>query len=123
MTGEVNNDVKIGGLRASIPAKIEAGKKMAELRTKAIEINKQLNDVIGKLPAEVQEAYHAYKRLDNAEEKLEEITEKAYFEGKIPDSEVTAQAQEVENLKKELAKLEAKIPENYKEIYNTVKNY
>ena len=73
MTGEVNNDVKIGGLAASIPAKIEAGKKMAELRTKAIEINKQLNDVIGKLPAEVQDAYYAYKRLDNAEEKLEEI--------------------------------------------------
>ena len=122
MAGEVNKVVN-GGLTETVKFKQDANKRRDDLRTKAIEINKQLNDIIGKLPTEVQEAYHAYKRLDNAEEKLEEITEKAYFEGKIPDSEVTAQAQEVENLKKELAKLEAKIPENYKEIYNTVKNY
>lgn len=122
MTGEVNKVVN-GGLTETVKFKQDANQRRDDLRTKAIEINKQLNDIIGKLPTEVQEAYHAYKRLDNAEEKLEELTEKAYFEGKIPDSEVTAQAQEVENLKKELAKLEAKIPENYKEIYNTVKNY
>ena len=122
MTGEVNKVVN-GGLTEAVKFKQDANQRRDDLRTKALEINKQLNDIIGKLPTEVQEAYHAYKRLDNAEEKLEELTEKAYFEGKIPDSEVTAQAQEVENLKKELAKLEAKIPENYKEIYNTVKNY
>ena len=119
MTGKINN-VSNRGLPGAVKFKQQASLK--KLTNEAIELSSQFNYFLGKLPTEVQDAYNAYKRLDKAEEKLYDLTEKA-DDGKIPYTEVTAQAQEVENLKKELAKLETKMPKNYKEIYDAIKNY
>lgn len=121
MTGEVNK-VPSGGFVEATKFKTAAKLRMQELRQETIELQHKFHEIVVSLPTEVQEAYFTYKRLDAAEEKLYELTEKAE-EGKIPYSEVTAQAQEVENLKRELAEAEAKIPPEYKQAYNTIKAY